>query len=207
LIEDKSQSEGPESKGSSKLNYRLPLIWFACLIVVVFIAKNQLPKDFFNFAVNESKKESTENRHSEKTAEKKTFFPITLSELKEKTASNNKVITVLNLWATWCEPCKEEIPWLLEIQKKNQEKINLLLVSMDPKSQLSKAKFFLDSIGVDFTTYFKTEKDEVIIEGLSKNWSGTLPATFIFDSKGSLLDQNIGEIKEADLKSLISQHL
>src|SRR5277367_4936850 len=54
---------------------------------------------------------------------------VTLSSLKGK-------VVVLNFWATWCEPCQVEIPWMIELQQKNADKgFTILGVAMDDEGK------------------------------------------------------------------------
>ena len=58
---------------------------------------------------------------------------------------------------------------------------------------MAAVKKFLAEEGVDFPAYIKAEKDQAFIDGLNKQWTGALPATFIFDSSGKLRDFWEGE--------------
>ena len=97
--------------------------------------------------------------------------------------------TLINIWATWCEPCKEEFPILLELREKYlNEGLNVLLVSADFASQKNEALEFLNAQGVGFRTYHKDEEDTQFINTLYPQWSGAIPATLIFNQAGQLLE-------------------
>ena len=66
--------------------------------------------------------------------------------------------------------------------------LRLLLVSADEKEELPAVKKFLAQHGVDFSSYRKNQKDQAFIDGLSKEWSGALPVTFIYNSSGQQVD-------------------
>lgn len=93
---------------------------------------------------------------------------------------------LLNVWATWCAPCIEELPYLLELQKKYADQFELVLVSADFKEAVPEAKEFLEEQGVRFTTYLKTGKDDAFISRLSTTWTGALPFTIIFSKQGDV---------------------
>ncbi len=94
---------------------------------------------------------------------------------------------LVNMWATWCIPCREEFPDLLEIERTNRERgLRLLLVSWD--SDAAAAREFLTAQKVTFASYLKdtAEGNEAFIEAFASSWSGEFPACFVYDSKGRL---------------------
>ena len=99
---------------------------------------------------------------------------------------NNKYL-FLNVWATWCIPCREEFPSLKKINQKYKNKVELIGISVDfPDEVESKIKPFLSSQNIEFNNYVNAEKDvEKFISNLNPDWDGTVPATFLFDLKGN----------------------
>jgi len=99
---------------------------------------------------------------------------------------NGKVL-LLNLWATWCVPCREEFPDLVKIQNAFPG-VEVVGISNDYKDEVeTRIKPFLKKQDVNFTNYvngFKVETD--LIDFLDDKWNGALPATFIYDTKGTL---------------------
>lgn len=93
---------------------------------------------------------------------------------------------LVNFWATWCAPCIEEFPFILELKKEYGDDFELIFVSGDFIDQRGDALEFLKEQGVDFATYFKTEKDNEFIKKISGQWTGALPFTIIFDVKGEV---------------------
>ena len=96
--------------------------------------------------------------------------------------------TIVNVWATWCQPCREEFPVLLQVARAHErEGLRLVLVSTDFDTALPQVHAFLAAQGVRDTTYLKTGDDQGFIDGLDPRWSGALPATFVFDRAGQLI--------------------
>lgn len=94
---------------------------------------------------------------------------------------------LVNVWATWCIPCREEFPDLMRLRRTYRDRgLELVLVSADWDEQLPAAKEFLAQHGVDFPTWQKTGDDMKFINTLSPRWGGALPATFLYDAKGEL---------------------
>lgn len=95
-------------------------------------------------------------------------------------------ILFLNLWATWCVPCREEFPSIVKLADEMKD-IEFVGISIDFSDEVdSKIIPFLKSNNINFTNYVNGfSGDEELINTLDKNWNGALPATFIFDVKGN----------------------
>jgi thiol-disulfide isomerase/thioredoxin len=103
-------------------------------------------------------------------------------------------VVLVNVWATWCEPCRHEFPALLRVRRElASNRFKLILVSADFADQLPQVDQFLAQQGVSFPTYVKSQDDMEFINALNPRWSGALPATFLYDSTGKLRDFWEGE--------------
>lgn len=92
---------------------------------------------------------------------------------------------LVNVWATWCDPCIEEMPDILRFFRDHRDKgLRLVLVSGDDEETRAKAEKFLASQGVDFRSFLKAGDDMDFINGLAQDWSGSLPASFLYDANG-----------------------
>ena len=121
---------------------------------------------------------------------------VTVSRLKEIVASNVGNVVLVNAWATWCKPCREEMPSLLRIRNEYRGKqFALILVSADDLDELdSVVKPALGRFGVDFPTYIIHDStDDAFIRGMDPGWSGALPASFLYDDRGRLVKMFTGE--------------
>jgi len=116
--------------------------------------------------------------------------------LRRIVRNNPGEVTLINVWATWCEPCRKEMPDLLELRKRYGAKgFRLILVSADdPDSVETAVRPALKKFGVDFLTYIQQDSsDEVFIEGMSHEWNGALPASFLYDNGGNLNEIKVGK--------------
>jgi thiol-disulfide isomerase/thioredoxin len=96
-------------------------------------------------------------------------------------------VTLVNVWATWCGPCREEFPDIVRLERDYRDRgLRVLFVSADFDDQLAETKQFLARHGVDAPSYIKTGDDMQFIDAMDKRWSGALPATFIYDRAGKL---------------------
>jgi thiol-disulfide isomerase/thioredoxin len=115
--------------------------------------------------------------------------PVTAADVQRIIHNAGAKAVLVNMWATWCGPCREEFPGLVRVAHKYQERgLKVLLVSADDEADLAAVKKFLAKQGVDFPAYIKAQKDQPFIDGLDKRWTGALPATFIYDGTGRLRD-------------------
>ena len=109
--------------------------------------------------------------------------------------SDTGKVVMLNIWATWCDACKEEMPDIVKLQHNHaKDNFRLILVSADDIDDKAKIQPTLDTLGVDFPTYMKNDStDEAFIQGIGHNWNGAMPTTFLYDKKGHLTETITGE--------------
>ena len=92
---------------------------------------------------------------------------------------------LVNVWATWCVPCRDEFPDLMRVERElGPEGLRMVLVSADFDESLPQARAFLADHGVNFPSFHKTGDDMRFINTLDTLWSGALPATLLFDGAG-----------------------
>ncbi len=97
-------------------------------------------------------------------------------------------VLFLNVWATWCVPCKEEFPDLVKLADKYQSKgVDFIGVSADYADEIdTKIVPFLEQQKVNFPVYVQDfENVDALINSLNPAWGGAIPATFIYDAGGS----------------------
>jgi cytochrome c biogenesis protein CcmG/thiol:disulfide interchange protein DsbE len=98
---------------------------------------------------------------------------------------------LLNFWATWCEPCKIEMPWFVELQKSyGQNGLQVLGVAMDDASKEDIAKFAKE-MGVNYPVLVDNES---IREEVGNSYGGVqfLPTTLYIDRDGKVVDKVFG---------------
>ncbi|MGK9476299.1 TlpA family protein disulfide reductase [Melioribacter sp. OK-6-Me] len=99
--------------------------------------------------------------------------------------NRNGKILFLNLWATWCVPCREEIPDIVKLAEEYRD-VDFVGLSVDLQEDInSKVIPFLKSNNVFYRNFINGfDNDEELINFLEEKWNGALPATLIYDSKG-----------------------
>jgi thiol-disulfide isomerase/thioredoxin len=117
-------------------------------------------------------------------------------------------ITVVNFWATWCVPCVEEFPSFVRLDEQLDDRGgDVLFISTDFPNKKEQVVDFLAQQGVTGTSYLKTGKTTAFVNGFSEEWSGAVPATFIYDSSGTLLDFWEGKVSYEELRERVNEHL
>lgn len=96
-------------------------------------------------------------------------------------------VLVLNFWATWCAPCRYEMPTLENLQAAfGKDEVEVIALSLDDGS-MYQAALFLNQIGVEHLTHVHNPRGG-IEAGVSK-----YPTTMIIDRKGRMLGQLVGQ--------------
>lgn len=114
-----------------------------------------------------------------------TVMPATAAEVLREVEADRGFVVLVNVWATWCIPCREEFPDLLRMRNAFAgQGLRLILVSADFASQRPEVESFLGRQGVAFPTFVKAQADQDFIEVLDGRWSSALPASILFDRHG-----------------------
>ena len=124
-------------------------------------------------------------------------FPVNMPEFSTTDMDGNKVtndtfadydLTVVNFWATYCNPCIDELPELAEWKKELPDNVNLigLLVNVDEKGsdQYKLAEKIIKETGADYQHLIATEEFDDLISDLVG-----VPTTFFVDSTGKIIGE------------------
>lgn len=91
---------------------------------------------------------------------------------------NSEKPLMVNFWATWCKPCLDEIPYLLEAHRRHPEQFDLLFVSVDFRSQQAAVSKTVKRLGMDGLTVHLLAQGNWI-DRIDPNWSGAIPFTLL----------------------------
>jgi thiol-disulfide isomerase/thioredoxin len=109
-------------------------------------------------------------------------------------------IVVLNFWATWCGPCKEELPRLGEMaQTYASQNVAFLLTSIDEQKKLNTVRDYVSQHKITLPVLAGATVD--MLEQLSG--TNIVPATLIIDERGEIVRAINGEAREADVKEAV----
>ena len=129
--------------------------------------------------------------------------------LARGTPPNDRPLLV-NFWATWCEPCREEFPDLVKIDADYRARgLEFAAISVDDPAEADKSvPQFLRALRVTMPAYVLNATDsEPVINTVDPTWGGELPATFLFDRRGQVVFKHKGRIKPRELRAAIDKVL
>ena len=109
---------------------------------------------------------------------------------------------LLNFWATWCSPCKVEMPWFVDLQKKyGNDGFVVLGVAMDD-SEPSKIAQFASEMGVNYPVLLGTDK-------VSDDYGNVqfLPTTFYIDRDGKIVGKGTGLLARSEVEASVQKSL
>lgn len=121
--------------------------------------------------------------------------PVTLSELQGK-----KV--VLNFWASWCGPCKDEMPYFQDYYEKyaKEDNVEIIAVNLTHMDDLEKVQGFVDTYGLTFPILIMDDKE---LQNTYKVF--TIPSTFMINTKGEIEKQKLGPIDVEGLRDYVTK--
>ena len=118
---------------------------------------------------------------------------------------------LINFWATWCEPCRDEYPMLNQLAKQYAPQgLHLVGISLDDDGEMILVRRFLSKHQPIFPNYRKRPgKEEEFINAVNPRWSGAIPASFFYAADGSQIGNFVGEAGrekyEAAIRTLLEK--
>jgi cytochrome c biogenesis protein CcmG/thiol:disulfide interchange protein DsbE len=120
--------------------------------------------------------------------------PVTLADSKGK-------VILLNFWATWCGPCRAEIPDLVELQDKYKERLQILGLVVDDDDQ-DAIKDFVEKFSINYPVALATNDIRMQYGGIA-----ALPTSFVLDAEGRIVQKHEGLrdpiLYETEIRSLL----
>ena len=129
--------------------------------------------------------------------------------LARGTAPQDRPLLV-NFWATWCDPCREEFPDLVRIDADYRPKgLDFVAISLDDLADIktSVPKFLREQRAAMPVFLLDVPDPGTIIQLVDPTWQGDLPATFLYDRSGNVAYKQRGPIKPAELRAAIDKLL
>jgi len=106
-------------------------------------------------------------------------------------------IVVLNFWATWCLPCNDEMPMLVQAEKEYKARgVTFIAASLDDSKTKKNVPAFLSKYQVAFPVGLGATSDDLAKLGMGE----AVPATAFLDKDGSIVARVSGQIREAEVK-------
>jgi thiol-disulfide isomerase/thioredoxin len=137
-----------------------------------------------------------------------------VTQIDETTLTNllkaNGKLLLVNFWATWCDPCREEFPELIKISQDFKDKLDFITVSWDDLAEINRdvPKFLAQVKADNISNYLlKTDNEDAAIRSVSKDWVGGLPFTIMYNEKSEVIFTRMGKIKPDVLRAEIEKHI
>lgn len=124
-----------------------------------------------------------------------TLPAFSLTTLDGRTMSSSDLrgkVVLMNFWATWCGPCRAEIPDLIKLQDKYRDKLVVIGVSED-EVPAETVKAFADEHKMNYPVVMSTPELKKIFRGVV-----ALPTTFVIDRDGKLSQKHVGLLNGAN---------
>ena len=134
--------------------------------------------------------------------------PVNLEALKGLITKQREHPLLINFWATYCDPCREEFPDLVKIDKDYRTRaLEFITISLDDVTDIkTSVPKFLGSMKATMPAYLLDVSDpEPAIDLVDPRWQGSLPATFLYNDKGEMVYRHIGRVKPEELRAEIEK--
>jgi thiol-disulfide isomerase/thioredoxin len=122
------------------------------------------------------------------------------------TAAYHGKVVLINFWATWCPPCREEIPEMIGLADKFKDNLQIIGVSMDDEATPSEVRDFAHNEKMNYPIVMGSDK-------LSEEYGGipALPTTFVLDTNGRVVQKHMGlypeEVYDGEIRALLGMHV
>ena len=116
-------------------------------------------------------------------------------------------VAVVNIWATWCVPCVQEMPELIKFyQEADRDSIAFLSLSIDRVEEIDgEIPKFQRAHEVPFPVFVMNERnDEGMFKALRAQFRGGIPVTFIYDKTGKMVEMHEGVVTQSKLDGIVT---
>jgi thiol-disulfide isomerase/thioredoxin len=107
---------------------------------------------------------------------------------------------VVNLWATWCAPCRREIPDFEAVHQARRDEVAFVGVNIGEDAE--RAQEFVDEVGATYDQYLDPEGFVV-----TELRTSTMPVTLVIDADGRISTRHLGPMDQGDLDAAIDEAL
>ncbi|KXJ98651.1 MAG: redoxin domain-containing protein [Acidobacteria bacterium OLB17] len=117
---------------------------------------------------------------------------------------------VINFWATWCDPCRDEFPELVKLHQKYRAKVDFITISLDDLAEIDRdVPKFLAEMHSEMPAYLLKAVDEndenAAYRTVSDKWAGNLPLTLVKDDRGFTTYERNGRFRTETLEAEINK--
>jgi cytochrome c biogenesis protein CcmG/thiol:disulfide interchange protein DsbE len=140
------------------------------------------------------------------------LLPLDEQSFKKMVAAHHGQVLMIDFWATWCAPCREELPKLVAMADAYRPKgVTLITISCDDPEQKTQALSFIRQKGAPGPYYIRqVDDDDKFAAAINPKWngdSGALPALFLYDRTGRQAHSFIGDTSMKIIQSAVEKLL
>jgi thiol-disulfide isomerase/thioredoxin len=133
---------------------------------------------------------------------------VSAEQLRALIGASGKKATLVSAWASWCGPCRRELPMLQSLAGNlKPQGVAVVLVKVDEPKDEAKALSFLKDQGVTLPSYIVDGSIGDFKAGINPRWPGMLPASFLFDARAELVHFWGGEAFENEIAPVVENFL
>lgn len=107
---------------------------------------------------------------------------------------------VVNFWATWCPPCKSEMPHFEALYKEYGDRVEFMMIDLTDGTRDTEesVKQFISDNGYSFPVYLDSDMDAAMAYSIQ-----SIPTTIFFDGEGNIVEYKVGAISESQLEGML----
>lgn len=123
-----------------------------------------------------------------------------LAGVRQPLAQWRGKVLVVNFWATWCPPCRQEIPEFIQLQKQfGGQGLQFVGIALDEKAKIQS---YVDEVGINYPILVG-DLEAVALSQASGNRMGGLPYTIIINQQGKIIATELGGLNKQKLTAII----
>ncbi|MBA3439237.1 MAG: TlpA family protein disulfide reductase [Pyrinomonadaceae bacterium] len=169
------------------------------------------PKRQTNSQTSTRRNAAAINKASAAKIEVREIDDAALRKLLQVGAAENVGPLLVNFWATWCEPCRDEFPDLIKLDAEYRPRgLRFITVSLDDIAEINTSVLqFLREMHMDAPAFLLNTSDPSVsigaIDPQRADAAAGLPVTFLFDKRGQVVFRHMGRIKLAEVRAAIEK--
>lgn len=192
------------NQGGKKLVFLA--VAFALIMVAAVFAYNSLSQRYLEGQLSTSSSEavsSSEEQSASASIEVPLAPDFTVEDLDGNTVKLSDyrgTPVVLNFWASWCGPCKAEMPHFQKLKEEYDGQVVFLMINLTDGSRETKetAMAYIEEGGYDFNVLFDTTSEAAYSYRIS-----SIPTTYFINAEGYALSREIGALAEQTLRGRV----